>query len=89
MGNTKKGLVEKTEIEENVENTDNTEKTLESSFDELNEIIGKLEQEEIPLEESFRLYQEGIELLKYCNSSIDKVEKQLIILGEKNDSGEE
>jgi exodeoxyribonuclease VII small subunit len=89
MGNTKKGLVEKTEMDVNVENTDNTEKTLESSFDELNEIIGKLEQEEIPLEESFRLYQEGIELLKYCNSSIDKVEKQLIILGEKNDSGEE
>ncbi|MDF2472424.1 MAG: Exonuclease small subunit [Anaerocolumna sp.] len=58
------------------------EKTLESSFGELNDIISKLEKEEITLEESFQLYQEGVELLKYCNNSIDKVEKQLIILGE-------
>ncbi|MDF2608616.1 MAG: Exonuclease small subunit [Lachnospiraceae bacterium] len=58
------------------------EKTLESSFGELNDIINKLEKEEITLEESFQLYQEGVELLKYCNNSIDKVEKQLIILGE-------
>lgn len=63
------------------------EKTLETSFGELNNIINKLENEEITLEESFRLYQEGIELLKYCNNSIDKVEKQLIVLGENNESG--
>lgn len=64
------------------------EKTLETSFGELNEIISKLENEEISLEESFRLYQEGVELLKFCNNSIDKVEKQLIILGENNGSRE-
>jgi exodeoxyribonuclease VII small subunit len=62
------------------------EKTLEASFLELNEIISKLEAEEISLEDSFSLYQHGIKLLKVCNDSIDKVEKQLIILGE-NSSG--
>jgi exodeoxyribonuclease VII small subunit len=67
---------------------DKEEKTLEASFGELNQIISKLENEEISLEESFRLYQEGVELLKFCNNSIDKVEKQLIILGENNGSGE-
>ncbi len=67
------------------------EKTLEASFLELNEIISKLEMEEISLEDSFSLYQEGIKLLKVCNDSIDKVEKQLIILGENSteDMGEE
>lgn len=64
------------------------EKSLETSFDELSEIINQLENEEITLEESFSLYQKGVELLKYCNNSIDKVEKQLIILGENNESGE-
>ncbi|BCJ95711.1 hypothetical protein acsn021_32800 [Anaerocolumna cellulosilytica] len=59
------------------------EKTLETAFQELNEIILKLEQEDISLESSFELYQEGMKLLKYCNSSIDKVEKQLIVLSEK------
>jgi len=58
---------------------------LEQSFLELNDIIKKLESEEISLEDSFTLYQEGIKLLKSCNDSIDRVEKQLIILGESGD----
>ena len=64
------------------------DKNLETSFRELNEIISKLEQEDITLEDSFLLYQEGMKLLKYCNDSIDKVEKKLIILGEKNEPDE-
>jgi exodeoxyribonuclease VII small subunit len=64
------------------------DKTLEASFEELNDIISKLEKEEISLEESFKLYQDGMQLLKNCNSSIDKVEKQLIILGDKDESDE-
>lgn len=74
-----------------VENMKKEEKTLEASFLELNEIISKLEMEEISLEDSFSLYQEGMKLLKVCNDSIDKVEKQLIILGENSsgDMGEE
>lgn len=57
-------------------------KSLEDSFLEMNEIINKLEKEDITLEESFRLYQEGVKLLKSCNESIDHVEKQLIVLEE-------
>ncbi|MDF2803128.1 MAG: Exonuclease small subunit [Anaerocolumna sp.] len=74
-----------------VENMKKEEKTLEASFLELNDIITKLEMEEISLEDSFSLYQEGMKLLKVCNDSIDKVEKQLIILGESTtgDNGEE
>lgn len=60
-------------------------KTLETAFEELEEILAKLEEEDITLEDSFNLYQEGMKLLKYCNNSIDKVEKQLIVLGEKNE----
>lgn len=57
-------------------------RTLESSFEELNTILGKLEQDDVSLEDSFRLYHEGMQLLKFCNDSIDKVEKQLMILEE-------
>lgn len=57
-------------------------KTLEVAFEELENIIKELEEEDITLEESFKLYQDGMELLKHCNGSIDKVEKQLIVLGE-------
>jgi exodeoxyribonuclease VII small subunit len=77
--------VKRTEKKQKSDKAENTDKSLEASFEELNQILSKLEEEEISLEDSFRLYQEGMLLLKNCNESIDKVEKQLIILGEKKD----
>ncbi|NLJ90892.1 MAG: exodeoxyribonuclease VII small subunit [Clostridiales bacterium] len=59
-------------------------KSLEASFKELEKIIKDLEGEDITLEESFKLYKDGMKLLKNCNDAIDKVEKQLIILGENS-----
>lgn len=56
---------------------------LEESFEKLNEIMVKLEEPSVSLEDSFALYQEGIKLLKLCNDSIDKVEKELIVLDEE------
>ncbi|HKL99652.1 MAG TPA: exodeoxyribonuclease VII small subunit [Mobilitalea sp.] len=66
----------------------NKEIKLEESFEKLNEIIDALEKPDISLEDSFSLYQEGMKLLKSCNESIDKVEKQLIILGENGETNE-
>lgn len=63
-------------------------KTLEGAFEELNDIIDQLEQEEISLDASFKLYSEGMKLLKYCNDSIDKVEKKIIILNENGEENE-
>jgi len=61
---------------------------LEESFKELNQIMEKLEKPEVSLEDSFTLYQEGMKLLKSCNDSIDKVEKELIILSENGETNE-
>lgn len=61
---------------------------LEESFDKLNKIMEELEKPEISLEDSFALYQEGMKLLKVCNDSIDKVEKDLIILSESGETNE-
>ncbi len=58
-------------------------KTVEQSFEALNLIMEELEKEDVTLEDSFRLYQEGMKLLKECNDSIDKVEKKLMILEEE------
>ena len=63
-------------------------KTLETAFDELKGIIEQLEKEDITLNESFQLYNEGMKLLKYCNESIDKVEKEIIILNENGEENE-
>lgn len=61
---------------------------LEESFEKLNEIMVKLEEPSVTLEDSFTLYQEGIKLLKLCNDSIDKVEKELILLDDEGESNE-
>lgn len=54
--------------------------SLEESFKLLEGTVARLESEEITLEESFAAYEEGMRLLKHCNDSIDRVEKQVLML---------
>lgn len=53
-------------------------KTLEAAFEEMDSLIAQMENKETSLEESFKLYTAGVKLIKYCNDSLDKVEKKLI-----------
>ncbi len=59
--------------------------SLEESFVKLDEIVNSLEGGELSLEDSFKLYNEGIKLVKNCNAQLDKVEKQIIVLNEDGD----
>lgn len=63
-------------------------KTLETAFEELEGTIAALENPDVTLDESLKLYQQGVKLLKYCNDSIDKVEKKIIELKTEDDSNE-
>lgn len=56
--------------------------SLEENFDRLEEIIEKLEREDIPLEEAFAAYSEGMAVLKLCGEQIDRVEKKVLKLSE-------
>jgi len=51
--------------------------TVEQAFAEIEKKIALLEKDDVSLEDSFRFYQEGMNLLKYCNDSIDQVEKKV------------
>ncbi len=61
------------------------EETLEELFAQLDDVAEKLEQGDISLEESFGLYQRGMEMLKLCNEKIDTVEKKVQILEENGE----
>lgn len=50
------------------------ENSFESSLFRLEEISGQLESGEVGLEESIRLYEEGIELAKICYSTLKTAE---------------
>ena len=60
---------------------------LEEMFKDLEELIGKMENEEITLEQTFDLYNNGMELLKKCNLSIDE-EKKVLVLDENGETDE-
>ena len=51
-------------------------------FTELDLLAGKLEDRETSLEDSFRLYRQGMELLKLCSEKLDTVEKKMLQLNE-------
>lgn len=53
---------------------------IDHGFKQLDEILTKLSEEEIKLPEAVNLYTEGVGLVKQCKDSLDKVEKELIIL---------
>lgn len=56
---------------------------LEEAFDQIEELLEKLGDREVSLEESFTLYQKGMKLLKQCNDKIDRVEKQMLQIDEE------
>lgn len=54
--------------------------TLEEMLGALDECVTKMEQGELTLEESFEAFKSGMELVKSCNESIDRVEKEVVKL---------
>lgn len=56
--------------------------SLEEAFAQLEEVIARLETEEITLEESFQEYNKGMQLLQQCNTAIDQVEKKVLQINE-------
>lgn len=62
--------------------------TLEGAFRELDKVVERLESREITLEESFKVYQSGMELLRTCNEKIDRVEKKMLQMDEDGELSE-
>lgn len=56
--------------------------SLEDAFAQIEEVINRLETEDITLEESFSAYNRGMELLAACNENIDRVEKKVLKINE-------
>ena len=63
--------------------------TLEQSFEKLEQIIGNLQNGEVSLEDSFKLYNEGMKLIQNCNQQLDKVEKKIVVLNQKEGDEDE
>ena len=58
------------------------EETLEEVFAQLDDLAEKLEDKGTSLEDSFNLYKQGMELLKFCSDKLDTVEKKMLQMNE-------
>ena len=70
------------------QNEQMSEKSLEEAFNELDALTERLEKRGISLEESFRIYKKGMDLLKYCSEKIDTVEKKMLQIDENGEISE-
>ena len=61
---------------------------LEEGLGKIEKLLERLGDREVSLEESFQLYQEGMELLKQCNARIEHVEKQMLAIDEEGQTHE-
>ncbi len=62
-------------------------KTFEESLDELEQIVGKLEEGDMALEESLALFERGVKLSRDCRDRLTKAERRIEVLM-KDSSGE-
>jgi exodeoxyribonuclease VII small subunit len=56
------------------------EPTFELALQQLEQIVQKLEKGELPLEDSLRLYEEGIRLSRLCHGKLEEAEGRIEVL---------
>ncbi len=56
----------------------------EQAMAKLEEIVAKLEDGSIGLDESLALFEEGTKLAAFCNESLSKAEQKIVTLGGEN-----
>jgi exodeoxyribonuclease VII small subunit len=66
--------------------TDPTIKDFEAAIAELESIVKKLEEGDLPLETSLQLYERGVQLSRFCHARLEEAERRIEVLA-KDESG--
>ena len=64
---------------------DSTIKDFEAAISELETIVKKLEEGELPLEQSLELYERGMKLSRFCHSRLEEAERRIEVLNERGE----
>lgn len=62
------------------------EKSFEEAVVELEKIVSELENGDLSLDESMKKFEEGMKASKYCSEILDKAEKKIVTILDKNDT---
>ncbi|HHT54197.1 MAG TPA: exodeoxyribonuclease VII small subunit [Clostridiales bacterium] len=55
-------------------------KSFEEALARLEEVVGLLESGELTLDESLKLYEEGVGLIRFCSETLERAEARIKIL---------
>ncbi len=71
-------------------NTDEDPQELgfESAIKELTDIVEKIEQGQIPLQDSLEQYEKGMNLIKHCRGILQQAEKRIIDISQQSEPPE-
>jgi exodeoxyribonuclease VII small subunit len=60
-------------------------KDFEAAIAELEAIVKKLEEGDLPLEQSLALYERGVQLSRFCHARLEDAERRIEILSERGE----
>jgi exodeoxyribonuclease VII small subunit len=60
-------------------------KDFEAAIAELEGIVRKLEEGELPLEQSLALYERGVQLSRFCHARLEQAERRIEVLTERGE----
>lgn len=61
------------------------EMKFENALDKLEEIVKKLEDGDLPLDDSLRMFEEGVRLARFCGGKLDAAERKIEVLMKSDD----
>ncbi len=62
--------------------------SFEGAIKELTNIVGKIEQGQIPLQDSLTQYEKGMALIKHCRTILQKAEKRIEKITEQQNTAD-
>ena len=64
---------------------DTSIKDFEAAIAELDSIVKKLEEGDMPLEQSLALYERGVQLSRFCHARLEDAERRIEILSDRGE----
>jgi exodeoxyribonuclease VII small subunit len=65
--------------------SDTSIKDFEAAIAELESVVKKLEEGDLPLEQSLALYERGVQLSRFCHARLEEAEHRIEVLSERGE----
>jgi exodeoxyribonuclease VII small subunit len=82
------GKIRGKEMADKKQKSDISKMSFEDAIKELTSIVSKIEQGQIPLQDSLEQYERGMALIKHCRGILQQAEKRIEKIAEEEETGD-